>query len=51
MDFADITVRAQEDGVMWAGDGRPGRVCVCAGKRDTVCLRSAPSVLLLSLEN
>lgn len=36
VDFADITVSAQEDRAMWAGDGQPG--CVCAGNRATVCL-------------
>lgn len=54
VDFADITVRAQEDRAMWAGDGRPGHVY--AGNRGTVCLRLAmervaPCVLLLNLEN
>lgn len=54
VDFADITVRAQEGRAMWAGDGRPGRVY--AGNRGAVCLplameRVAPCVLLLNLEN
>lgn len=50
VDFADITVRAQEDWVMWAGDGRPGRVCVCVCVRweERHCVLYGCHTLLLS---